>query len=183
MTIRIRTPCEEGWDQMRPRGQGRHCDRCDRTVIDFTRLTRREAKVTIAAANGSLCGHARVVLATGELVFRVPEPSRASHWAGGLVLAAALTSGCSSPAPRPVRELATAPLDPSSPMAPVDSVAMPPEPSLVTRAVPQGELLRPEDAGAPTAEQRALTAHKHHPHPPIGPTRRPTHELMTGGMF
>ena len=48
-------------------------------------------------------------------------------------------------------------------MEPVDPSAPPPEPGLVTRAVPAAELAHACGDGQPTAEQRARTARKHPP--------------------
>jgi len=40
--ISIPKPCHENWDAMHPREQGRHCDACDKTVIDFTEKSEKE---------------------------------------------------------------------------------------------------------------------------------------------
>ncbi|HJL14332.1 MAG TPA: hypothetical protein RMH99_01680, partial [Sandaracinaceae bacterium LLY-WYZ-13_1] len=80
----ITDPCQEPWERMKPRAEGRYCERCERTVIDLSRMTRREAERRVrAATEDRIC----VQLALDPLdrpVFR-PEPKRAPHWAGGLV--------------------------------------------------------------------------------------------------
>jgi len=40
----ISNPCHENWDSMTPQSGGRHCDTCNKTVIDFT--TRSEIEIT-----------------------------------------------------------------------------------------------------------------------------------------
>lgn len=34
--IQIPKPCNAAWDKMTPNKQGRHCDQCSKTVVDFT---------------------------------------------------------------------------------------------------------------------------------------------------
>lgn len=35
-TIQINDPCHEDWNKMTPQDQGRHCDSCQKVVVDFT---------------------------------------------------------------------------------------------------------------------------------------------------
>ena len=44
LKISIPTPCHEDWNKMTPNQQGRHCDSCMKTVVDFTRMTDDEVK-------------------------------------------------------------------------------------------------------------------------------------------
>ena len=39
LKISIPTPCHEDWNQMTPNQQGRHCDSCMKTVVDFTSMS------------------------------------------------------------------------------------------------------------------------------------------------
>jgi hypothetical protein len=58
--ISIPKPCHENWDAMHPREQGRHCDACDKTVIDFTEKSDREIGEYFAEhAHERICGHFR----------------------------------------------------------------------------------------------------------------------------
>lgn len=58
--ISIPKPCHENWDSMNPREQGRHCDACDKTVIDFTEKSDREIGEYFAEhAHERICGHFR----------------------------------------------------------------------------------------------------------------------------
>jgi hypothetical protein len=58
--ISIPKQCHENWDSMHPREQGRHCDACDKTVIDFTEKSDREIGEYFAEhAHESICGHFR----------------------------------------------------------------------------------------------------------------------------
>jgi len=90
---RFEIRCDQRWEEMTPRGHGRHCGHCDRTVVDLTRLRRREAQPYLQAKE-TLC--VRVILDDeGEPVFRV-DPKRGL---GAIALAA--LAGCTAPAPAP----------------------------------------------------------------------------------
>ncbi|MBO9593663.1 MAG: hypothetical protein J7599_12215 [Niabella sp.] len=39
MKIQIPTPCHENWEAMLPRENGRHCNTCCKTVVDFTGMS------------------------------------------------------------------------------------------------------------------------------------------------
>jgi hypothetical protein len=59
--ISIPKPCHENWDAMHPREQGRHCDACDKTVIDFTGKSEKEIGEYFAEHAGTrICGHFRI---------------------------------------------------------------------------------------------------------------------------
>ena len=40
--LKIETPCHEDWTKMSPNKDGRHCELCDKTVIDFTVMSQEE---------------------------------------------------------------------------------------------------------------------------------------------
>lgn len=165
----IDNPCEKRWEAMAPRGEGRFCARCERVVVDLSRLTRAQAEARVKRRAGRTCLAVRRDVDTHAPVFR-PEPSVAPRWAGGLVLAAALTGGgcagsssAATEAPQIVAE--REPADPGPPMQPIEAdrrVAQL-EPALLTRAIPADELDLGPDSATPTAAQRALTERKHPP--------------------
>lgn len=45
--LRVLSPCDEKWESMTPQGPGRYCDRCEHTVLDLSRATRREAQALL----------------------------------------------------------------------------------------------------------------------------------------
>lgn len=58
--IRIEAPCDQGWDHMTPNDQGRHCDRCCKTVVDFTEWPLDDiARYLQEMGKGNVCGHFR----------------------------------------------------------------------------------------------------------------------------
>ena len=42
--ISIPQPCSQSWQQMTPVEQGRHCESCCKTVVDFTPMSNDEIK-------------------------------------------------------------------------------------------------------------------------------------------
>lgn len=197
MEFRIPKPCPEPWEEMEARPQGRHCARCDRTLIDFTSMTRRRAEAVARTLEGPVCGRMAYDKKTGEPWFQ-PEPARAPHWASGVVLVAALTAaGCGTRArasegeaqselietvegPQANPEGTESSPSPEAALEPLDERADPGEPEIVTRAVPAAELDLPDDPAAPTAEQRRLTRHKQRASapPPV-----PTHVAVYDGFM
>lgn len=95
----LASPCEESFLSMPLQGRGRHCEQCQKTVVDMTRMTRREAEALFDRENENLCGY---VLSNeeGETFFR-SEPRLPSMLATGLA-AALLVSGCGAAEPAPV---------------------------------------------------------------------------------
>lgn len=57
--ISIPSPCSESWNAMSPNGNGRFCNSCDKTVVDFTKMTNPEIQkyFTDHSNEGRICGH------------------------------------------------------------------------------------------------------------------------------
>jgi hypothetical protein len=53
--ISIPQPCHQNWNDMTPAGQGRHCQSCQKIVVDFTGMTTSEI-IGYLNANGKVCG-------------------------------------------------------------------------------------------------------------------------------
>ena len=185
MAIEIRNPCDEDWDAMPRRGEGRYCGKCERTVVDLSHLTRAQAEARVAAAKGRICLAIKKDAATHEPVFR-SEPARAPA-AVGFVLATALVGGgCSGEADVPAEaraELVEEPVDGGPPMEPIDpSALVATADAPCTRAIPVEELELPEDSPVPTAEQRRLTERKRRPSCPVPTASMPQSTYMTLGF-
>lgn len=56
--ISINKPCSEDWHKMSPQAQGRFCERCDQSVVDFTDKTNDEiiAYLQQHSTHSSICG-------------------------------------------------------------------------------------------------------------------------------
>jgi hypothetical protein len=54
--IKIAEPCHENWTEMTPDAKGRHCDMCDKVVVDFTDHSKDEIVEHLENADGKTCG-------------------------------------------------------------------------------------------------------------------------------
>ncbi len=54
--LQIPTPCHEDWNKMTPNQQGRHCDSCCRTVVDFQLMTDQQILNYFTKSSGNICG-------------------------------------------------------------------------------------------------------------------------------
>lgn len=55
--LSIPKPCHEDWDKMTPNEQGRHCDHCQKTVVDFSAKSDEEIKRFFEERNyQAVCG-------------------------------------------------------------------------------------------------------------------------------
>ncbi len=56
--ISIPNPCPENWEAMHPNKTGRHCNACNKTVVDFTKMTTDEVKNYFTKkGTAKTCGH------------------------------------------------------------------------------------------------------------------------------
>ncbi len=91
--LNIAEPCSENWDEMMPNAKGRHCDKCEKTVVDFTGKTDRQIITAIKQAEGRVCGR---MLSTqvGRDIQLDSEMVRATKWKTfGLLLSGLLGTG------------------------------------------------------------------------------------------
>jgi len=57
MKVSIFEPCPANWENMQIKFHARHCDQCDKSVVDFTKKSRAEIiTYLIENPNGSVCG-------------------------------------------------------------------------------------------------------------------------------
>ena len=57
MKVSIFEPCPANWENMQIKLHARHCDQCDKSVVDFTKKSRAEIiTYLIENPNGSVCG-------------------------------------------------------------------------------------------------------------------------------
>lgn len=95
MRMRIPTPCSENLDAMPRTGDGVHCSRCDRDVVDLRRATKKRALAVIAGLRasdpeGKVCVR---VLATPEGVPAfAKDPSPLARFALPAALAGSLAA-------------------------------------------------------------------------------------------
>jgi hypothetical protein len=165
MKFEIPEPCSERWEAMERRSDGRFCGKCQHTVIDLSRMTQRDAKRRLSQVKADyVC--VQLAVDEGEAVFR-PEPKRMAQWAGGLVIAAALSAGCSSSEESPIAVTEPCSVQPMDPL--------PPEAVLVNApvAAPSEVIVAQGGPRVPSQEQLELTADKHRPAPVMMRGRMP----------
>ena len=57
LNLSIPTPCHENWDAMTPQQQGRFCGSCQKTVVDFTKMTDQQVLNYFSEMHGgNTCG-------------------------------------------------------------------------------------------------------------------------------
>jgi len=57
MKINIPNPCNEDWSQMKIGVRSRHCDKCEKSVVDFTQMSRQQTIVyLIENSDANVCG-------------------------------------------------------------------------------------------------------------------------------
>jgi hypothetical protein len=90
--LSIPVPCGEDWGQMTPVERGRHCQRCCKTVVDFTEMSDAEVLRYISENVGAkVCGRLMPDQLGRQLA---PAPVQRNGWKGwNLVLAGALVMG------------------------------------------------------------------------------------------
>lgn len=56
--ISIPNPCQADWNKMTPNVIGKHCDSCNKTVVDFTKMSGSEIKSYFSNnSDNKTCGH------------------------------------------------------------------------------------------------------------------------------
>ncbi|KUJ60992.1 hypothetical protein AR687_14795 [Flavobacteriaceae bacterium CRH] len=48
--------CDQFWDEMQPNEKGRLCQKCDKTIIDFSKMSFAEIAIKMSETNNATCG-------------------------------------------------------------------------------------------------------------------------------
>lgn len=103
LKISIPKPCHEDWEAMIPNEQGRHCNSCVKTVIDFTSMSDEEVKhFLLHKKEGSLCGRFRtaqlhqITIELPENIFHIPLPFWKKFLAACLLVFSATLFSCNT---------------------------------------------------------------------------------------
>lgn len=104
--IRIPKPCSQSWDNMTSARGGRHCEACQKVVVDFTQLTDNEVLAYFQQLTGdSTCGRFRADQVGRPLVILPPRPPRRwQPWLAGVLATTLALQACdptTRTAPRP----------------------------------------------------------------------------------
>jgi hypothetical protein len=97
----IPSPCGEDWDRMQPAEKGRHCERCCKTVVDFTEMSDEAIIRYVTERPGNICGR----LMPDQLGRKLaPAPVQRNGWSGWRWLIAGLVMvGKGAESRRPVK--------------------------------------------------------------------------------
>ena len=90
--ISIPEPCPQAWDDMQPMQGGKHCAHCQKTVMDFTRMTDTQLLAYFQKNTESTCG--RLTAEQVNRIIRPVEVQRSNWWsqlAAGVLLALGLS--------------------------------------------------------------------------------------------
>ncbi len=72
MYLHIPEPCHENWDAMTPMQQGRFCQSCSKTVVDFSNMADQQIIDTLKKAAGNTCGRFTEDQLTRPLIKQIP---------------------------------------------------------------------------------------------------------------
>ncbi len=92
-SIQIDNPCAENWNTMTKTDKGKFCAMCEKTVIDFSKLTDNEILKIIQGNNKNLCGRFTQTQLNRVLIDTSPQISpKLYQFLAGLLLFSANTS-------------------------------------------------------------------------------------------
>lgn len=86
--LSIPQPCHEDWDKMTPTEKGRHCQSCQKEVVDFSALTDQQILDLFAKNSSGLCGRFQSTQLDRQLFLK--PASTTTPWAKAGLLAASL---------------------------------------------------------------------------------------------
>ncbi len=90
INLSIPQPCHEDWENMAPNERGRHCNSCNKTVIDFSLFTDKQLVDFFSKVTGSVCGRLTNFQTNRQLAY--VEPAR-NHFLYKLLFGTALVTG------------------------------------------------------------------------------------------
>ncbi|HWY97832.1 MAG TPA: hypothetical protein VNY36_01995 [Bacteroidia bacterium] len=110
LKLSIPTPCHENWDNMSPNEKGRHCQSCNKTVVDFSQYTDKQLIDFFLKVKDNICGRISKFQLERQLVY--VEPSKHPFF-NKLLYGTALAAGLSTVAnaqqnattPQPTKKL------------------------------------------------------------------------------
>ncbi len=127
--LNIPTPCQENWVAMTPDAQGRFCTACQKSVVDFTRMT--DQQVAEFFQNKKEEGRVCARIQTYRLGAQNPATRRPTSWAATRTVAAAFWAGMLFTSCMRTAGEADFP----TPMPPPDTAQPPPQPNPPTDTI------------------------------------------------
>ena len=77
----IDSPCTQNWDTMLPQTNGKHCNQCNKTVVDFTYMTDNEVLHYFTNnTNQNICGRLAESQLNRDVALQLPMANNPSKW-------------------------------------------------------------------------------------------------------
>jgi hypothetical protein len=88
-SVHLHTPCNEDWNQMTSKEQGRHCNHCNKTVVDFSAMSDAEM-INYLLNHQNVCGRVKPqqinrTIQLGKSLNKTHWPAIAAMLIAGLV--------------------------------------------------------------------------------------------------
>jgi hypothetical protein len=87
-TLSVPQPCTQSWEEMTTADQGRFCQQCQKTVIDFSMMNDQQIIAFISTSGGSLCGRFEPSQLNRE--YKILDPIKRRPYLPWAVIASAL---------------------------------------------------------------------------------------------
>lgn len=91
--ITIPKPCHENWQAMTPEAKGRFCQKCAKTVHDFSQKTDRQIAKIYQDNDGKVCGRFHKKQLNRSIAPYKPAPKQGNWTMAGMVLSGVLAVG------------------------------------------------------------------------------------------
>lgn len=96
LQIQIPTPCSEDFSKMTPVEKGHFCNNCEKTVIDFSKMSDQEIVNFYKKNGGKLCGRFHHSQLNRDIRLTPPKVNSIFGKAAGLILTGVLSAGATN---------------------------------------------------------------------------------------
>jgi len=90
LSLTVPNPCQQTWNDMILNNEGRFCNHCNKTVIDFTQLTDEQVAAVFKNTRGRVCGRFTVSQLDRDLL--TPRTTHHNQFIPAAVMTAALVT-------------------------------------------------------------------------------------------
>ena len=88
--LAIKSSCQENWEKMSPNSDGKFCDICNKTVVDFTNMSDVEIINFISKPTEKICGKLRIDQLNRALIPKKTYSFLSKEWIASLLFLATL---------------------------------------------------------------------------------------------
>src|SRR4051794_17140469 len=94
--LHIPEPCHEDWNKMSVAQQGRFCQSCSKTVVDFSQMTDTQVLDVLSKAAGKTCGRLTSTQLERPMVKEIPFTLKPHNIVLSALIPAIIVSGAAS---------------------------------------------------------------------------------------